>query len=545
MLKFSVSLMLVLSVCGIVTASDIRVDYNSTLGRASIWIEAEDYDSKTAEFVVDPQVMNASGDALYFDQYSPNVQIDQWWAEYSIDSAAVTEPAITLSGNWYCWVRVNQPQAGVEEANYLLVKGDPNDGSGSDWYSAAIAGVSDGDDILNNDIAGNGGAGIGTWIWMGASTKTAGVEKEFNLDTEGRIVFRINEREGGPDAGRIDAICWTNDPIYVPNDAVFGQVAIADGLVLEMNAAYPGINCVDQWRPYVASDPFGKLSTGEFVRNVNVWNDPVIKRTEGSESGKYIWYYDFDGSIVKDIYPVDELVFDENEEFTVEAWIRVNSNPTGTQIGDPLGRGTIISQTNPSDSGWRFGIRDTTSTYTYGTLDKFGLDFSQRSNPGPGTFGLRTTESSAMYPKDTGEWYQVVVYRGPVTLHPVSGYNMVIKFWVNGVLIRNNTSWGNWTEEQFSQFNFDGLGQNAKLGSVSEASLNLAFLGDISVVRVYDRMLSDAEVAANYNYGIESEVEKRIVPTEYDFNFDGIVNVADFALLASEWLEEGIIVTGQ
>lgn len=523
MFKLSVRLMLVLSACGIVAASDIRVDYNSTLGRALIWVEAEDYDSKTPEFVVDPQVMNASGDAFYFEQYSPNVQIDQWWAEYSIDSAAITEPAIMLSGDWYCWVRVNQPQAGAEEANYLLVKGDSGDGAGSDWYSTAIATVTDADDILNNDIAANGGAGSGAWVWMGASTKTAGVEKEFNLDTEGKIVFRINEREGGSNSARIDAICWTNDPNYAPNDAAFGKAAISDGLILELNAAYAGNKVLSNWQPLVSSDATGSGAMSSPA--------PVLKRMDAAQSDKYIWYYQFNGGNVTDIMPVSKLKFGADEEYTVEMWVRVPAMQTGS-----AGRGAVIGNADAADTGWRFGVRN----YLDAGVNKFCMEFNIRDNETVVTAakGIYNMVDNKYRAYDADKWYQLVGSRSKIELDTFTG-SVGVKFslWIDGVNVRMNTVKTDVNITAVEAFALDTPSLDAKIGPLA----TYPFQGDIALVRVYNRILSTAEVAANYNHGLARAVVQQCNVVGNDLNGDCVVDLLDFGSFASTWLNSGIV----
>lgn len=199
----------------LVMASNFSLDYDSVSGTTVIWIEVEDYDRKTPEFVVDKEVFNASGSAMCFQQYSDQNHTDEWWAGYSIDSSDIANLNVNLSGTWYCCVRVSQPVAGVEQADYLIVKGDSGDGIGTDWYSTAFSTIDDTDDILNDDIVGNDGIGYGAWIWMGANDKAKGVEKESNENS-----------------ARIDTICWADDPYYIPNDASFGKVVVSDGLVL-------------------------------------------------------------------------------------------------------------------------------------------------------------------------------------------------------------------------------------------------------------------------------------------------------------------------
>jgi hypothetical protein len=90
----------------------------------------------------------------------------------------------------------------------------------------------------------------------------------------------------------------------------------------------------------------------------------------------------------------------------------------------------------------------------------------------------------------------------------------------------------------------------AKLGTLRNEGITgvascFSFQGDIALVRVYDRELTDAEVATNYNHGIESSIEQQVLePTTYDLNLDGVVDYADVAEVANQWLEETVI-TGQ
>ena len=214
---------------------------------------------KLLSFVVDSSVEGASGEVLYCPTYSATADMQQWWMEYSIDSADLQIDAADLTGTWYCWVRVNQPSANAEEADYLFVKGDPNNGSGETWYSTAFASADDSADRIANDISGLVGTGVGVWGWLGEAGN--GVAKLFSLDSEGKIVFRINEREGGEGNARIDVICWTNDPTYVPTDADFDATYVSDGLVLNIDASDAGDNVDTYAKPLVAytSDAVGTL----------------------------------------------------------------------------------------------------------------------------------------------------------------------------------------------------------------------------------------------------------------------------------------------
>ncbi|MFI4911822.1 MAG: LamG-like jellyroll fold domain-containing protein [Sedimentisphaeraceae bacterium JB056] len=519
MVKLNFILTIVVCVCSTMLASDFWVDYNSSEDRALIWIEAESYDAKTAEFVSDVSVENASGQAFYFDQYSPKEQIDQWWAEYSIDSAAISEPAITLSGTWYCFVRVNQPEVDAEEANYLLVKNDSGDGSGAAWYSAAIAGVDDADDILNNDVAGNGGAGDGQWTWLGASSSSAGAEKEFVLDTEGKIVFRINEREAGANSARVDAICWTNDPNYVPNDAAFGQIATTDGLVLELDAADAGDQVLTYWQPSASTEN----GTGELSDPA-----PVLKRIDGSEAGSYIWYYEFDGDDVTDIMPESNLKFGADEAYTVETWVRVPAIQSGS-----AGRGAIIGNAAASDTGWRFGIRD------YGGVE-YAIEFNIRDNETVETASksIFSMVDNHYQSYDADQWIQLVGTRTTIEKDDFTGnVGTTFSLWINGQNVRANTVKVLAGVTEVADFALDAPDMIAKVSPSSAYS----FEGDIALIRVYNRVLSTAEVEANYNQGIETTIETQCNVVGNDLNGDCVVNMSDFGVFADSWLASGIV----
>ncbi len=517
------ALVLVLALAGMVFGSTFDVEYNSSADRTVIWIEAEDYDAKTAEFVVDSDAYNVSGSALYFAQDSDKTDMQQWWSEYSIDSATINDPNVSLSGNWYCWVRVNQPELGAEEATFLIVKGDSGDGSGTDWYETAFAGLDDGDDILNNDIAGNGGAGFGAWTWMGGSDAVNGVEKEFNLDIEGKIVFRINERESNENSGRIDAICWTDDATFVPSDAAFGRVSISDGLVLELNAAYAGNNALSQFMPVVAGE-FGELATGEFGDP-----SPTLKRIDGSESGSYIWYYEFDGNVAENICPINELKFGADEEYTVETWVRVPAMQS-----DSAGRGVIIGNADAADTGWRFGVRNNSGA------GKYFIEFNVRDNE-----TVVTPLKSGFYMSDThnqdydaDNWIQLVGTRHTVEVDTFTG-NLKTEFsmWINGVLVRSHTTKTATGMTAVDDFALDTSTMSAKVGP---AAL-YPFTGDIALIRVYNRALTTEDVLANYNRGLETAVASQCGGVMNDLTGDCMVNLSDFSSMASTWLNNGMV----
>lgn len=228
---------------GVAAAGDVRGVTNFGGGQ-QIWIDAGAYDSKSAEFVQDTgEAGNTlSGSAYYCPTVSTWDDIQKWYMEYSINPTEV--PSVNLSGTWYFYARVYQPDTpapGDRQANlpndsdYLLVRGDPGDGTGASWYTDALAGLNNDDDRIFNDIwhsTSDPKAGLDqsydfSWKWytnQNFETPTY-TSKEFNLE-DGKITFRINEREGHPYNVRFDALVWSNVDIdaYFPTDADYVAV---------------------------------------------------------------------------------------------------------------------------------------------------------------------------------------------------------------------------------------------------------------------------------------------------------------------------------
>lgn len=533
------------SMCMNVEASNFKVtaypDFSGNVKQ--IWIEAENYDLKSDEFVEDAAVSGASGQALYCPTYSPTADIQQWWMEYSIDSLDTQINAADLTGTWYCWVRVNQPSANAEEADYLLVKGDPNDGSGQTWYSAALGAIDDAKDRISNDISGLAGAGVGVWGWLGEAG--SGVAKQFNVDEAGKIVFRINEREGGEGNGRIDVICWTNDPSYKPSDADFYGSYVTNGLVLDYNAAQAGKNVNDYAKPLVGN------GTG-ILRTLNegalTGTKPVIVREDASD-GKYNWFYRFDsatistvnngaGGYIGDLDPAQALNFDLNDSFTVEVWFRVpNLQPCRSSDAE---RGVIVGNSYSNDTGWRVTVRDNGTNSKYfvklflrDSYNDPAIDGDDRWAPG----NIRNTPATEL--EYSNEFHHAVF---TVLGSDATGTNS-IKFTV--YLDGQYNSGGTLTTSlPISSYSIVDSRSYVAIGNSYDpypisgdgAVGKMPFDGDIAVVRIYNRVLSSAEAIRNYTAGFASDVSVQCGGVEYDLNGDCTVNNEDLALLALDWL---------
>ena len=499
-------------------ASEITVTDDPVTSAKVIWIEAEDYDSKTAEYVVDSEVILASDLALYCPTESGSATTEPYWMEYSIDSTDPALSGVALDGTtWYAWARVNQPEADGFEAQWLLVKGDSGDGSGAGWYDTAVAGVVYADDCIANSISSKGGAGPGQWAWIGDDT--AGLEKDFNLDADNKIVFRINEREGGPGNGRIDAIALASEPNFVPTDGDFGRTVVSNGLVFMADASVPGDSANTNWQPLIGSGD-GDL------------DGPAIGVENGSSAGTYTWFYNVDGTVKESVENIDVtgiLDFGADEGYTCEAWVRVPD-----KMPEGAGRGTIIGHKSPGDTGWRLSLRDVAGTGA-------GIEFHIRDNETilseyRGTIHRFDTGATIAY---DNQWHHIVAHKSASTFAGTDRIYSYFDTWIDGVRSNDNIPVAVTGVTDLEDFTFaDPVGGAARLGF---SPTIYAFDGDIAVVRVYNRELTDAEVLSNYNAGIDSTVDSICGGADLDLTEDCKVNVADLAELATDWLIDATI----
>jgi hypothetical protein len=340
---------------------------------------------------------------------------------------------------------------------------------------------------------------------------------------------------------------------------VYADGPVTDGLILEMDAANPGRTPLYDWEPSVIdNDPYEVLTTGEFVFEDGGSQIPVLKRADGNEPGKYIWYYDFHNSMVRDIYPEHELVFDYNQPFTVEAWIRVPSVHDDWAVG----RAAIIGNTDNASNGWMFGIEDANGHPPVG--NQWCIFMGNRDNETSYSDAkVNIPYSDVNNPLDYNDtdWVQIVGTRhgfGFTTvedgfLGEVEVASVDYSTYINGVKVSDHVTATDTKLADITDVNQIALETEAgfaKLGTLRNEGITgvascFSFQGDIALVRVYDRELTDAEVATNYNHGIESSIEQQVLePTTYDLNLDGVVDYADVAEVANQWLEETVI-TGQ
>ena len=524
-------------------ASSLKVTENPLdAGQYQIWIEAEGYDAKTAEFVVATDVTGASGDALYCPTVSDSTDLQQWWIEYSIDSADASLSGITLDGTWYCWVRATQPTADDEDADWLIVRDDADDGTGTAWYTDALATLLESDDRIADDLQNRNA--VGQWAWIGGDTTNKGLEKEFTVGTDGKIIFRINERQAGPGNARIDAICWSNDPNYVPVDKNADNKwdVARDVIVLDMDAAQAGSQTNTNWEPVVGHNGGGEILDFTDPACGTHHSPYLVREDDTANAGKYNWFYRFTAEApagdashlggAGEVGGLADLGYDYDDNFAVEVWYRA-TGPSPEEGTQP--RGILVSN-QLNGNGWYMDVKKINDTPT----QTYFVEFAMRDATGDqkSTF----TSNGGWMGAFDNEWQHVVInHIGTTDDYPEH------KWFINGTsgAQRTTSPQGTW---DFTETDFVPAQDQSALGGknyqeIKDSSFRydnhnfLWFAGDIAAVRVYNRNLNFAEVQTLYANGINSYTETQCGGgLTGDLNGDCIVDLQDFAVTATEWL---------
>ncbi len=145
---------------------------------------------------------------------------------------------------------------------------------------------------------------------------------------------------------------------------------VTNGLVLNLDAAFPGATRHDNWEALWGGDfnggVFNTIGNGEC---------PVIGSDAHPDNGSnYVCFYNFSPASNLNSGNAEEfgtdINFDYDDDFTIEAWVRV------AQKGpESAGRGIIFSDQNNGD-GYRFGGRHDADQ------NKWYLEMIMRDNTG-------------------------------------------------------------------------------------------------------------------------------------------------------------------
>lgn len=222
-------------------------------GGKQIWVTADSFTARDANqhWAQDTAATGTlSGSAYYFPNYydppspisgGPNSNAADsldWWGQYEIDAAAAPVGWGSLEDTvWSFYARAVKTSDLINgltsvDANFLIVNGhsgDINTLNPTDqmWYDAANPNNLDGgattaDDRIENAISALGlHEGYENWGWWSDSSgdETAQVirSKKFGV-FNGKVTYRIYEREAYDFAARTDLMVWTQGG-YAPTDA--------------------------------------------------------------------------------------------------------------------------------------------------------------------------------------------------------------------------------------------------------------------------------------------------------------------------------------
>ena len=213
--------------------------------------------------------------------------------------------------------------------------------------------------------------------------------------------------------------------------------------------------------------------------------------------------------------------------FTVEIWFRVSEPQPNRNYG------VVYGSQNPNATGYRATVRTTTTTafmelFLRDNYNDPAIDGDDRWN----TASIRTPNFDF-----SNEFHHA--------LFAVKGYDEMgtdqIRFdsWFDG----SHYSTGALTPLNNASMvyptNYAAVGVSCDISNGSQG--RMPFNGDVSVVRVYNRALTDNEALRNYYVGFSSDVESQCGGVALDLNDDCIVNNEDLAILASNWLDANLV----
>lgn len=286
-----------------------------------------------------------------------------------------------------------------------------------------------------------------------------------------------------------------------------GDFEIPDpDLLLHLDAREPGPLPATTWQP--------KIGTGGTLYSVSgsgylpTWNN-----TNNSSN----YHFDFDeasgqGGQVADFDA--ELIFDYDDDFTIEAWIRPQQSADSS-----ANRMEVFGDQDGGANGYRLTAREAASGV-------FRMEFTMRDNVSSTSTEEARYQISSGDSFDMNQWTHVVaVYDGTAEQLPT------MRIYGNGRPMSTTSQSDSWLPPADKR-DFARAGLTAAIGV--RAGQHNWFGGDIAVVKVYGRVLSFAEVLDNYNKKATAFGKSTI--RHCDINLDTDCNLEDMAGLAESFL---------
>ena len=304
-----------------------------------------------------------------------------------------------------------------------------------------------------------------------------------------------------------------------------GAEVVQEGLVLVMDAAKAGSSPAQRWCP-----AFGSRDSGDLFA---YWDSDLPTHHYEAVAGGYLWYYNFapvltgrsgvGGYIgVEDVAnPGSYLTnFDYDADFSIEAWIRPGAEPIEQD------RGIIISD-QAGCNGWRLGIRDAGNGTWY-------FDFVMRDCSGTTYYILLSSNGKFNGLYNSEDWVHVILtYDGRINMPPVA------EMYVNGVDLNINQSATDMSGA--SDTDFVPVADHLTIGVRDWQRTDiyggmLPFDGDISLVQIYNKVLTAGEAVNNYAEGMTVNEGLSCGSLPGDLNSDCSVDLFDLLIMSNRWL---------
>lgn len=255
---------------------------------------------------------------------------------------------------------------------------------------------------------------------------------------------------------------------------------VTGGYVFEQHAAYSGTQPDSYWAPAVGS------GTGQLLGKPDHLMDD-------NGDGTQNWFYRFDDAGTEfdqsvDIESHSNLSFIDTGWATIEAWVRLDDIITNSKT-----RGIIIGNVDGADTGWRLGLRCSSSA------GKYAVEFQQRDNEDAETAFKGTLHYLSPYEIEysSTEWVHVAFVKYAAEYDPAHAPGAISinhDIYVNG----QEVSHGVRTLAASSLSDFYCPPSDPQLGTFRN---DMNFEGDIGVVRIYDRLLTETEIQQNFDAG--------------------------------------------
>lgn len=333
--------------------------------------------------------------------------------------------------------------------------------------------------------------------------------------------------------------------IALMSTIVYGGI-VREGLILEMDASEPGEQPDSYWRP-VGKAEGGILRDCTDPAMENFSHKPFLIVEPALYSypdvDGFIWYYRFTysdpvdgvhdggGGLVGNIG--EGVIFDYYQDYTVEFWYRYSRSSSTTVDG----KGWLFSADD--GSGFRFNTRTTSDGA------KYFFELVHIYKGYANSYNLAAGIPSRSF---DNQWHHIViVHNGTIDQMP---YAIV---YIDGVKVVDrqaacisNISLGGVCPPQWSTFNVlpnnnsespAAIGGRCDYWLTYKPSQRFWWAGDLSVLRVYNAVLTEEQQLQNYSAGIVKDKGLYCGKTIGNLNNDCKVDLGDFAIICRNWLE--------